>query len=283
MGQAFYGLLRDTSRHSQPWQVAGAMTLGCFLGLMPKFNLLFPLGLVLLSLLPLHFAIAASCIAATSCLAVTLHPAMGAVGGWLLSVDAFRSVINRLELVPLLAWLRLHNTIIVGWLGVSVICSPPVFFFLHRRILLLRLQWLHQQIEEIFTSDNSVSPDRTVEAFETKISISRTGGRDAHDSPPPDDSLFNSEFMVANQQTIQLHQAEAAVLPNSTPKPLPQTRYNLNENDLASIENDLASIENDLASIENEASRYSIGDTEVRRDEALRHLLNHLRTVKEKV
>lgn len=262
MGETFYCRLQNMSRNSQPWQVAGALTLGCFCGLMPKSNLLFPLALGLLSFLPIHFPIALLFLFASSCLSFSLYPVMGVLGGWILEISALRFMIHRLETLPVIAWFRLHNTVVMGWFGLSLAGSLPMFFLAHRRLLHLRLQWLQARIHETGTPRDSAEPETAIDAFDTKVFVFRSSQKVSVDLSSENDSLSQRDFMIANQQMLQIHLPESVVHPTSR---------------------SVVDAGEPVMNSSHAARQQAMDKKEVRRDEALKHLLKHLRNTSEKV
>jgi uncharacterized protein (TIGR03546 family) len=269
MDELMFGLIRNSSRHRDPWQVAGAITLGCAIGLLPKLNLLFPAALILLACLPIHFPIAMLSLVACSGLAIMLHPLHGVFGAWLLDVDFLRAAIHRLERLPVFAWIGVHNTAVVGSAGFSAVWSLPAFLVLHRRFLQAHTRRASRESDSaVQNADQNIAPRTFVSHRlnpETTPSITRQSDLTTRRSDSPlvsqaVDSLFSSEFMVITEQNIQFIHPPAS--PLSVRKPDGQ--------------------DGSTAPVQGSAGESSFRNLQVRQDEALKHLLSHLQAINDR-
>lgn len=120
-------MLKRTSKHHQPAQLAAAVALGIVVGLVPKANLL-AVGLyALLLVLPLHTGLALVVSLLVACIAGYLDPLTDALGSWLLHRPMLRSLWYLLDNTAVLPWLGLHNTVVVGGLATGVALSAPAY------------------------------------------------------------------------------------------------------------------------------------------------------------
>lgn len=138
--------LRKLSTCSQPWQIAAAVVLGCACGFLPKANLLFPLSLALIYLLPIHLPVAAFMICVCSLVAPFIHPMHGTLGAWLFQFEFIVQTVTRLDRIALLPWLRLHNTVVAGSVLASTALATPFYLLLHRVLLIHHTSWMANRI-----------------------------------------------------------------------------------------------------------------------------------------
>ncbi len=147
MGQTLIGLLQKTSNHNRPRQIAWAIVWGCVCGLIPKSSLLFPLALMVSVLLPLHLVAAMVCMLITSCISPLLHPTLGNVGHWMFGSLGFAPIVQKLESYPLIPWMKLHNTVVMGALLLSLVAFMPAYWMVLQIIAPLYARWLKLQPE----------------------------------------------------------------------------------------------------------------------------------------
>ena len=170
MGQTLIGLLQKTSSHNRPRQIAWAIAWGCVCGLIPKSSLLFPLALMVSVLLPLHLVAAMVCMLITSCFSPLLHPTLGNLGHWMFGSLGFVPVVQKLESYPLVPWMKLHNTVVMGALFLSFVAFMPAYWLVHQLIAPLYASWLKLQLE--IRSEDQVQFEPIPET--TKIPVSST-------------------------------------------------------------------------------------------------------------
>jgi uncharacterized protein (TIGR03546 family) len=120
-------LLRSTSSHHRPWQIAMAVTVGVLLGILPKTSLLFVLlGLVCI-IVPAHLPILGLTTLLVALASPLLEPILGSVGLWSLTNPRLAPYWLRIDGLPLVPWLAIHNTIINGCLFAWVVSSLPIY------------------------------------------------------------------------------------------------------------------------------------------------------------
>lgn len=167
MGQMLIGLLQKTSSHNRPRQIAWAIVWGCVCGVLPKSSLLFPLALMVSVLLPLHLVAAMVCMLITSCFCPLLHPALGNVGHWMFGSAGFAPLVQKLESYPLVPWMKLHNTVVMGALFSSFVAFMPAYWLVHQIIAPLYAGWLKLQLE--IRSEDQVQFEPIPETTKTPI------------------------------------------------------------------------------------------------------------------
>jgi uncharacterized protein (TIGR03546 family) len=156
MSETLFGLLQKTSSHARPNQIAWAIVWGVACGLLPKTSLLFPLALMLSFVLPIHLVAAGFCIIFTSLFAFILHPMLGNLGHWIFQYTQLGQNIYQLDKYPLVPWLRLHNTVVVGTLVTSAVMAIPAYLVLQKTLSWLYVLWLRQQYQaELLTEFSS--------------------------------------------------------------------------------------------------------------------------------
>lgn len=125
-------MLVATSSHHSPRQLAQALLIGTLLGLIPKANLLavllFTAGLVW----PTHLLLLLTTAIGVSCFGPLLQVPLGQLGLWSLTQPQLASVWKRLDRLPIVPWLALHNTVVNGAVVVWLAASVPVYLVSRR-------------------------------------------------------------------------------------------------------------------------------------------------------
>lgn len=221
MGQTLIGLLQKTSSHNRPRQIAWAIAWGCVCGLIPKSSLLFPLALMVSVLLPLHLVAAMVCMLITSCFSPLLHPTLGNLGHWMFGSLGFVPVVQKLESYPLVPWMKLHNTVVMGALFLSFVAFMPAYWLVHQLIAPLYERWLKLQLE--IRSEDQVQFEPIPETIKSPVSSTPTHVAAAvKSSHTVVDSAPSPMAMAANT----LHNVQAVpqrppiVAPEVAPRPL---------------------------------------------------------------
>lgn len=140
------GLLFETSSRNRPGQIAAALLWGTALGILPKDSLLFPLMLLTGVCLPFHLAACLSCAAIVSCAAPLLHPWLGNFGHGVFQMLGW-SWIEKLDRYPLIPWLKLHNTVVIGALAITAICYGPLYLLLQRLLAPSYFAWFAARLQ----------------------------------------------------------------------------------------------------------------------------------------
>lgn len=159
MGPAIIGFLQTSSRHNQPRQIAWAIVWGCICGMLPKSSLLFYIASAASLLMPMHLAVAAMTLLISSIVSPAIQPIFGNLGHWILNSTGLVGPIRSLDRFPLVPWLKLHNTVL---LGASTICSAaalPSYWIITSLLTSLYRKWFPlyeaQQIQmQANVSDN---------------------------------------------------------------------------------------------------------------------------------
>ena len=120
-------LLKSTSGHHRPERLAAAIALGILAGLVPKLNLLAVVLYGLILVLPVHTLLAVVVSVCVACLSFQLDTAAHAIGQWLLSQSSLTPLWSSLERAPLVPWMSLHNTVVLGHLVIGTILLAPMY------------------------------------------------------------------------------------------------------------------------------------------------------------
>lgn len=145
MSETLIGLLHKSSNHCRPSQVAWAVVLGCFCGLLPKTSLLFPACFLVTFLLPIHFVTACVSMLVAGCCNPLLHPLLGNLGHWMFQGEFTRQWVNRLDSIPLVPWFKLHNTVVMGAISLWAVLAGPFFWLVRQALLRPYAIWLSVQ------------------------------------------------------------------------------------------------------------------------------------------
>lgn len=120
-------LIEYLTQHRSPSAIAAGTSFGVVLGLIPKDSLL---ALVLLAaILFLSINQIVACIFAVGLTAISgwTMGATQAIGNTILQSDLVASVIVSLYKLPLVPWLRLENTVVVGGLALGIVLWLPTY------------------------------------------------------------------------------------------------------------------------------------------------------------
>lgn len=218
LSEKLIGLLRKTSRNHQPWQIAVAIVLGCACGLLPKSNLLWPLALAVVGILPIHLPVAVVCFLLFSLFAPVLHPIQGAIGVWLLEGTRLRSTVERLEQFPIVPWLRLHHSIVAGSAAISLVSALPCFLVIHRFLLSQHTRWLAFQARSRFETDYYPLEYPTDRSYSMEIDSSRpTTASDLEPQTIAVDSIHELGVLLEEVASVEASRIDAdAVLARAT-------------------------------------------------------------------
>ncbi len=132
-------LLAETSHHRAPDRVALGIALGASLGMVPMDNLLSVSVFVAILFLPVHqLAAAIACLIVAS-LGFVVAPIPETIGRWLLGQTWLRSMLASVHSLPLVPWLRLNNTLVLGGFFTGVCTVLPNY---------LVLRWIARRSEK---------------------------------------------------------------------------------------------------------------------------------------
>ena len=116
-----------TSSHHRPWQIALAATAGVLLGILPKTSLLVALLGLICFIIPAHLPLLVITAILVSLATPLLESTMGRIGLWSLTHPQLSTFWMRLDSMPLVPWLGIHNTVVHGSLIAWFVASVPVY------------------------------------------------------------------------------------------------------------------------------------------------------------
>ncbi len=125
-------LLKRTSEHSTPSSMAAAVALGCLAGLVPKANLLAVLLYGLIVLLPVHTLLGIGVSLAVAAIGQNLDGISHTVGRAILTQDTLHFAWQTMSELPVVPWLALHNTVVLGSFLIGICLLAPVYLLAHR-------------------------------------------------------------------------------------------------------------------------------------------------------
>jgi uncharacterized protein (TIGR03546 family) len=160
MSETMIGLLHKSSSHNRPSQIAWAVVWGCVCGLMPKTSLMFPICLLASFVLPIHFVAACVCTIATSCLTPILHPILGNLGHWVFQSERVLQLVHRIDNIPLVPWLKLHNTVVIGATAVCLCLAFPLQWIVKQILVRPYVAWLQAEHHRQLTESLRVESER---------------------------------------------------------------------------------------------------------------------------
>jgi len=104
-----------------------AVTAGALLGILPKTSLLFVLVGLICIVIPAHLPLLALTAILISVASPFLQPTFGRVGLWSLTHPNLSAYWMRLDSMPLVPWLGIHNTVVNGSLFAWFVASIPIY------------------------------------------------------------------------------------------------------------------------------------------------------------
>lgn len=120
-------LLKSTSDRHRPECLAAAIALGILAGLVPKLNLLAVILYGLILLLPVHTLLALAVSVGVALLSFQLDATAHSIGQTMLGHAALRPLWSSLERAPLVPWMALHNTVVLGHLVIGTVLLAPIY------------------------------------------------------------------------------------------------------------------------------------------------------------
>ena len=185
LGRLAHRLLADASQHATPRCIAAGAALGGVLGLIP-WDSLIAVGLVGAAfVLPIHQLSAVLALLLTSSLHGVVSPIPDAVGGWVLSSSWTLEGLRRIWSVPLVPWLRLNNTMVVGSVCLGTLTAIPHWAL---------LRWCMQPATAARTS-----ADKADDALD-EIALAAAQFRKGFPKENP-----KTELAIASDAAVELH------------------------------------------------------------------------------
>lgn len=123
-------LIAEASLHGSPSCIAGGMAIGAILGLIPWDNLVSACLILAVFALPVNQVAAVMTLMVTVGLHSRLAPFPNAFGAWILSSPTTLEFLRRFSRIPLVPWLRLNNTMVMGGLSIGLITVVPNWMLL---------------------------------------------------------------------------------------------------------------------------------------------------------
>ena len=143
LGRAAQRLLTEISQHRTPEQIAWGLAIGVSFGLVPMDSIISVLLLIAILILPVNHLCAAIAFVSMALVSRFVAPIPNTLGLWILSHPW---VVNSLSVVysyPLVPWLRLNNTMVVGGFCLGILSVAPNY---------ITLRWLvrrtHSKIQQ---------------------------------------------------------------------------------------------------------------------------------------
>ena len=169
-GAALYRPLCKTSSRHGPWQIAAGISLGIVCGVLLNQSILGLLALAALFFLPIHFPLAIAVALLCAGMAPLFEPIFGTIGVWALGQSWIRNAVGQLHGVPLMPWLRLNNTIVMGALVVGLVQLIPVFYVVRRVFVSIAEYYAGESFSDTSRSTREVTPH--VASYEVEQPVS---------------------------------------------------------------------------------------------------------------
>lgn len=163
-------LAEYVSQHRTPSATAAAVAFGVTFGLVPKDSLIALFLLVLIALIPLNHLVACGTGIVSTLLSPLVYPWTHVVGLGLLQ-SPLSKVVVWLYQFPLIPWLRLENSLVIGGTVVGALCWLPTYWVARRfTFLYLARQNAHEVAEIAAASLRRWNPHSPVEPEHISLS-----------------------------------------------------------------------------------------------------------------
>jgi len=203
LGRAAQRLLTEISQHRTPEQIAWGLAIGVSFGLVPMDSIISALLLIAILILPVNHLSAAIAFASMALASQFIAPIPNAFGLWILSNQWVVNVLSAIYPLPLVPWLRLNNTMVVGGFCLGILSVAPNYIFL--RSLVRRT---HSKIQQWSIDDVA----RRAPEFR-KISSEKSAR-----NPGMIPAVTSKHPLAQGFETSQSHRSSTApILANSTP------------------------------------------------------------------
>jgi len=140
-----------------------AVTAGALLGILPKTSFLFVLVGLICIVIPAHLPLLALTAILISFASPFLQPAFGRVGLWSLTHPNLSAYWMRLDSLPLVPWLGIHNTVVNGSLFAWFVVSVPVYLSSRVASRILFAAAIPDEVADVMLSADDVSHVSAVE------------------------------------------------------------------------------------------------------------------------
>ena len=120
-------ILAILSQYRSPAQIASGIAIGIVLGLIPKDNLVVVALVAMIAVLRTNQLVACATAVALSFAGVWFNPITSAIGVTLLEQPMIAKLIGYLYQFPVLPWLSLENTLVLGGIGLGILTLLPSY------------------------------------------------------------------------------------------------------------------------------------------------------------
>ncbi len=127
MISAIVKLLKGLNDNSHPGEIAHAASCGFLLGLLPKDNLLWYLIFILFLFLRINKGALLLVILLGSVVALFLDPLLDTIGYTILTIDAIAPFMAFFLNIPLMAYTKINNSVVLGSLVFSIVAYFPMY------------------------------------------------------------------------------------------------------------------------------------------------------------
>ncbi len=122
-------LLKGLNDNSHPGEIAHAASCGLVLGLMPKDNLLWYLIFIVFLFLRINKGAFFLIILLGSLLPIFLDPIFDTIGYTILTIDFIAPFMATFLNIPLMAYTKINNSVVMGSLLFSIVAYVPMYLF----------------------------------------------------------------------------------------------------------------------------------------------------------
>ncbi|MBM3965013.1 MAG: TIGR03546 family protein [Planctomycetes bacterium] len=130
LGSTAQRLLTEISQHRTPEQIAWGLAIGVSFGLVPMDSIISLLLLISILILPINHLCAATAFVAMVSVSRFIAPIPNALGLWILSHHWVANTLGVIYSLPIVPWLRLNNTMVVGGFCLGILSVAPNYITL---------------------------------------------------------------------------------------------------------------------------------------------------------
>lgn len=144
--------IRSSSSHHRPGQIALGITIGLLIGLLPKTTALFACVGLISFFMPVHLPLLTLTAFVASFAAPLLEAPLGQLGLWSLTHPRSAAFWFKLDRLPLVPWLGIHNSVVHGSFMLWMCSAIPVYVCSRSLSRVFVMDELEQQVATIVDS-----------------------------------------------------------------------------------------------------------------------------------
>lgn len=176
LGSTAQRLLTEISQHRTPEQIAWGLAIGVSFGLVPMDSIISLLLLISILILPVNHLCAAIAFVAMVSVSRFIAPIPNALGLWVLSHHWVVNTLGVIYALPIVPWLRLNNTMVVGGFCLGILSVAPNYITLRwlvRRTHTAIQQWSIDDVARQAPEFRKISSEKTTRSPNLSPSVTQ--------------------------------------------------------------------------------------------------------------